>query len=956
MRLLHYDMFGKLILRDFSGKITPPYAILSHRWGESEVLFEDIANESYKEKKGRRKIEFCAEQAAKDQLQYFWIDTCCIDRWNLSELSRSINSMFFWYKTAKKCYVFLPDVSVPAKTAVNQQKDWEVSLRASEWFRRGWTLQELIAPKSVEFFSSEGQYVGTKQSLEQLVHEVTGVPIEALHSCSLDKFTIPQRIQWVKNRKTTEEEDVVYCLLGILDISMPTSYGEGSEKAWIRLYDEINSSAPFIIPFSQNDNFVGYESELAVLEAMLFGNKQATRMAIVGPGGTGKSQLALEFAYRTRKRNKSCSIFWIDASSIGGIHQSYASIAQKLNISGWNNGKTDVTQILKSHLNKADAGQLLLIFDNADDDHLASAGLSTEGAASLADHLPHSRMCSILFTTTSSDAAKRLAFQNIIRLQQMTPDTAQSMLKRCLDAPLSREEWLEAALLLRELGYLPLAIVQAAAYINTQDITLQDYRSQLAKQKEETLYKDDDLKKNISQEYTKNSFSTTTLLSVSQIHYESPLAEEYLFLMACVDRKDISIELLDAPSPRERETAVRTINSYKLVTRRPAESALDFHRLVHRVLRDRLQHQGVLDRWIQTAIAKLATLFPDDSHSNRSKWRRMLPHAMYALSHSHGGQEDTERIGLAWKCAEALMSDGRYGESEVLFVQVAKLRERALGLEHPETLTSISNLGLVLLRQGKYKEAEAMHRQALQRHEKVLGAEHLNTLISVNNLGLVLSRQGKFGEAEVMHRRALQGRERELREEHFDVLASANNLGLVLERQEKYEEAAVMYQRALRGREKVLGVEHPDTLASVNNLGSVLSRQGKYEKAEVMHRRALRGREKELREEHPNTLASVNNLGLVLEKQGKCKEAEALYRRALQGREKVLRPEHPDTLASVNNLGSVLSRQGEYKEAEAMYRRALKGREKELGEKHPHTLTSMVNLASVLKAQGSASR
>ena len=112
MRLLHFDQSGKLALTDFRGKVIPPYAILSHTWGDAEVLFGDLGSGVYKEKDGYRKIEFCAAQAAQDQLQYFWVDTCCIDKWDRRELSNAINSMFRWYKAAARCYVYLPDISV----------------------------------------------------------------------------------------------------------------------------------------------------------------------------------------------------------------------------------------------------------------------------------------------------------------------------------------------------------------------------------------------------------------------------------------------------------------------------------------------------------------------------------------------------------------------------------------------------------------------------------------------------------------------------------------------------------------------------------------------------------------------------------------------------------------------------------------------------------------------------
>jgi hypothetical protein len=313
MRLLHFDALARLVLTDFRGKTIPPYAILSHRWSDSEILIEDISNRTYNEKEeGYRKLQFCAERAAQDELQYFWIDTCCIDRWNNNERSKAINSMFQWYKDAARCYVFLSVVFVSTETALAQRSDWEASFRASAWFTRGWTLQELIAPVSVEFFSREGHLIGDKASLDQLLHDITGIPLAALRNCPLNEFNTSERRRWVENRRTKEEEDIVYCFLGILGVSMPTAYGEGQDSARSRLQAELEgaSNAPSIIPFSQNPRFVGRESQLAELEAKLFSNEHTTTtLAIVGPGGTGKSQLALEVAHRTRQNNKSCSVF-----------------------------------------------------------------------------------------------------------------------------------------------------------------------------------------------------------------------------------------------------------------------------------------------------------------------------------------------------------------------------------------------------------------------------------------------------------------------------------------------------------------------------------------------------------------------------------------------------------------------------------------------------------------------
>ena len=224
-----------------------PYAILSHTWGQDseEVIFEDLAGGSAKNKAGYRKLQFCGEQAMKDSLQYFWVDSCCIKKSNDPELTESINSMFRWYQRAEKCYVFLSDVSASEMKGGddNAQNTWELAFRRSKWFTRGWTLQELLAPASVEFFSEEGEWLGNKQSLKQQIHEITGISLLALQGVSLSQFSVDERFKWAQNRKTTRKEDWAYSLLGIFGIFMPLLYGEGREHAVNRLRKEIDDAS-----------------------------------------------------------------------------------------------------------------------------------------------------------------------------------------------------------------------------------------------------------------------------------------------------------------------------------------------------------------------------------------------------------------------------------------------------------------------------------------------------------------------------------------------------------------------------------------------------------------------------------------------------------------------------------------------------------------------------------------
>jgi hypothetical protein len=245
MRLLYTANNGSLgWTDDLVGDQIPPYAILSHTWDEQEVTFKDLKNHKDKEdvdaklKGSYQKIFFCAEQAKRDSLDHFWVDTCCIDKANNTELSEAINSMFRWYKNAKKCYVYLSDVG---HTTMNDEG--ESAFKRSRWFTRGWTLQELLAPGSVEFFSKEGVRLGDKESLGHLIHTLTGIPIDALSGKQMSKYSVAERFSWADHRETTRPEDGAYCLLGMFDIHLPLIYGEGREKALKRLKRDIKEAS-----------------------------------------------------------------------------------------------------------------------------------------------------------------------------------------------------------------------------------------------------------------------------------------------------------------------------------------------------------------------------------------------------------------------------------------------------------------------------------------------------------------------------------------------------------------------------------------------------------------------------------------------------------------------------------------------------------------------------------------
>ena len=223
MRLLHTKA---LRFDEFFDSQVPAYAVLSHRWGEQEVTFQDFEIARKQAWQGFVKISNCCSLAQSRGFSWVWIDTCCIDKKSSAELSEAINSMFRLYKEAGECYAYLSDVrwgeSVESKTSFAQ----------SAWFTRGWTLQELLAPDRVIFFDREWDYIGEKHELLEEVSAITGIGMRYFKD--INAASVATKMSWISRRQTRRVEDMAYCLLGIFNVHMSLLYGEG-RRAFLRL-------------------------------------------------------------------------------------------------------------------------------------------------------------------------------------------------------------------------------------------------------------------------------------------------------------------------------------------------------------------------------------------------------------------------------------------------------------------------------------------------------------------------------------------------------------------------------------------------------------------------------------------------------------------------------------------------------------------------------------------------
>ncbi len=711
------------------------------------------------------------------------------------------------------------------------------------------------------------------------------------------------------------------------------------------------------MPFARNDRFVGYQSQLAELEGKLFGNRSTTRLAISGPGGVGKTQLALELAYQTRQKHKDCSIFWMPADDAESLRQAFTNLAQRLGIIGWNEDQADVQNLVHDYLSSERAGQWLLIFDNAD--HVAHDAPGSAMTFTLTVFNPRSEQGAMVFTTIDKLVAEQLAGDNILELPRMESDTAQMMLEACLINSANEQE--NASLLLKELSYLPLAITLAVAYMKeNKTTTIAEYLKMLALQDKKTVeYISQGLDDGWQTPSTREAVARTWLISFDHIRSTNMAAADQLLFLACIDRRDIPLSILPASSAIEDNendyeeivSAIKALEGYLFVTNRPHESAFDLHRLVHLATYKWLQWQNRTKQQVQAAIRQLEIVFPDYGSEERSRWRRLLPHAMHLLSieftkeeeddDTDTGDEDGTRCLLLSKCTFAFDSDGRYNERALYSQRAVEEAIKVFGAEHSTTLSTMHNLASAYQSQERSAEAEELYIQVVETRKRILGPDHVHTLTSIGNLANVYKYLGWPEKAVDLEIQVVEGKKRLLGLEDPSTLSSMGNLASTYHTQGRFAEALALDQQVLEIEKKVLGPEHPSALITASNLSFKLRVNDRLEEAEKLNVQVLETRSRVLGPEHPNTLTSMNNLAIIYRRQGRGKEAEKLDAQCFEIKTRQLGREHPETLLSMHYLAFSWNNLGHTEQSILLMQECYEIRLRTLGPDHQETKNSL---------------
>ena len=681
------------------------------------------------------------------------------------------------------------------------------------------------------------------------------------------------------------------------------------------------------VPFPRNLFFTGRKEILEVLHMQLSGNKAVAltqSSALHGLGGVGKTQVALEYAYRYALEYS--AVFWIAAETQGNIMTSLQHVAEVLQLP--ERVENDQQRVVAATLRWLSThGQWLLICDNVED-------------LSLLDHfLPANRPGAILLTTRYQILG---TFAQGLDLLPMEYEEGVLFLlhraKLLKPEPTSEQMWEfatstsahspAAAELVKAVGGLPLALDQAGAYLEATQCGLSAYLELFRTQRASLLASRGDG----AREHPE-SVSTTFQLAIATAEKLHPALGDLLRVCAFLQAdaipeelflqgsKYLGVELANiASSEMAWNHLMACACGYSLLARQPEYQTVSIHRLVQAVLLDTMT-ETERQLWKMRAIQALDAVFPEvqpvPAFVSWKQSERVLSHALLCLQRSSEDEEDALVLAsLASKSAHYLREHGRYAQAEPLYQRALCLRERVLGPRHPEVACSLTELGVIFWQQGRYAEAEPLLQGALHIWRHASSQYQLEIARPLNSLAILSWHQGNYLEAERLFHQAFRIREQVLGPNHPLVATPLNNLADLYLEWGKEREAEPLYQHTLHIWEQSLGSDHPWVAEPLHGLANLCRDQGKEREAEQLYQRAWHIREHHLGQHHPETVQLLYDLALLRRGQGRGNEAFSLVEQACSIYSQSLGETHPQTVAAHTLSAQLLQEQvGEQKEA-----------------------------------------
>ncbi|RAL05725.1 kinesin [Aspergillus ibericus CBS 121593] len=717
----------------------------------------------------------------------------------------------------------------------------------------------------------------------------------------------------------SREEDDDYRYVSSLIVELASSATEArammssfSESDSMLLADEANPSF-FMMPYARNPGFVGREHTLSQLaEHIMPLGKTHSRVALYGLGGVGKTQIAIELAHQVHEAHPDASIFWIHANSISRFQEGYHDIIRECDIENSDDKNNNNLMLVKQWLEKQ-CKRWLLIIDNADQASLFTSetrhghGVSKTAAqleedSSILQYLPESPYGSILITTRNRAAGVRFArtiAQNMVEVETMTKEESKCLIKSVLSRDYPTESDMDD--LARLLDYLPLAIMQAASFMQENVLTVNEYiqlhndsdetRMNLLCEPFETLGRDSG---------TPNALATTLIVSLDHIRKHEPYAIDALSLIAFLDQHHIPTSLMQQKITQKLDLtkALGTLKAFSLIIANGNSQDFSIHRLVQLTVRKWLIIEHEFEEKAIQAMDILAEIYPNAVWENWATCAAYLPHAMSVLNFipELHGKLLRRRLYLQEGIAFYLWSQGRTDEAEKLDLLIVEENKKEFGIEHPETLESIAGLASTYSDQDRLVEAEELDSFLVTTRKKVHGEKDLLTLGSMQSLADTWRKQCRFQEAEDLL---------------LEVLETARS---------------------------VYGEEHEMTVGTIGSLGTLYYERGDLEKAAEFRFRDWNWHKENYGPDHPWALGIARNLASIYEELGKLQDGKELCTQTLQVCEEKLGPDNRTTLACKESLLSIYTSLEEWQNAEDLCLQIIEQTSKAHGPTHYETL------------------
>lgn len=562
--------------------------------------------------------------------------------------------------------------------------------------------------------------------------------------------------------------------------------------------------------------------------------------------------------------------------------------------------------------------------------------------------------------------------RDIISVEPMDEIHAITLFDKKLGVQAAREDVIQ---LTTALEFMPLAIVQAAAYVKQRSPRLsvaqylENFRGSDHQKTSLLDYEGGQLRRDRE---AKNSILITWQISFDCIRQESPSAADLLSLMSFFDRQGIPDSLLQGNEEMRQELGgvpasnvdligdgrngdesksvsvvdkfeddILVLRDYSFISISADGVNFEMHRLVQLAMQEWLKAHGQLEKWKGRFIRILHHKFPEGNYENWPRCQLLFAHVQSAVAHQPHEKDMLEEWGsLLYEAASFAWTRGDFVDSQIMAKKATIARLNLFGPDNEKTLDSFEMLGLAYKLGGQWKDAEKLQLQVMETRKQVSGPEHPDTLDSITNLALTYCNQGRWKDAEELQLQVVESYKRVLGLEHPHTLIGIGNLASTYQNQGQWRDAEELQLQVMETRKRVLGPEHPDTLIGIANLASTYRNQGRWKDAEELELQVIETRKRVLGPEHPDTVTGMNNLGSTYWNQGRWKDAEELQLQVMETRKRVLGLEHPDTLTSMNNLAHTFKSLGQDKTALLLMAECVRLRDQLLGPDHPYTVSS----------------